>query len=178
MKIESGSTAYEQSKVKTEAVKEPVDKGQQKISKSEGYAILSQQDQMTISMLKGETDSNFQSLRDIVKDLLQRQGVDLDKLQAGKTVKVDDQARAEAAKMIAEDGPMGVTKTAERIFQFAKAISGGDKGKLDKLREAIDAGYKAAAKAFGGELPEISKKTIELVNSKLDAWEKEDQAAV
>lgn len=143
------------------------------MSKAEGYAIRSQQDQMTLSALWGETGQTFQSLRDIVKDLLQRQGLSLDKLKDGQTVKVDEQARAEAAKLIAEDGPLGAEKTAERIFQFAKAVSGGDTGKLDKLRSAIDAGYKAAEKAFGGQLPEISKRTMELVTSKLDAWEKE-----
>lgn len=175
MKIDSGFPVSEPLKAKTEDVKQNSEKTKQGLSKADGYAILSQQDQLTISTLQGETDKNYQSLRDIVKDLLQRQGIDLDKLQEGQTVKVDDQARAEAAKMIADDGPLGAEKTAERIFQFAKAISGGDQGKLDKLKEAIEAGYKAAEKAFGGELPEISKRTMALVNSKLDAWEKDGQ---
>ncbi len=165
---------------KTNAQPEDVKKNAEKqtLSKADGYAILSQQDQMTISMLKGETDKNFQSLRDIVKDLLKRQGVELDKLQKGDTVKIDEQARTEAAKMIADDGPLGAEKTAERIFQFAKSISGGDTGKLDQLRSAIEKGYKEAEKAFGGELPEISRKTMELVNSKLDAWASEGKTPV
>jgi len=175
MKIQSGYPAAEPPKMRTEDLKENSGKKQQTLSKAEGYAILTQQDQLTISMLKGETDKNYQSLRDIVKDLLRRQGVELDKLEKGQTVKVDDQARAEAGKMIAEDGPLGVEKTAERIVQFAKAISGGDTGKLDKLRAAIEAGYKEAEKAFGGTLPDISRQTLERVNSKLDAWEKEGQ---
>lgn len=178
MRIESGFPVPEMGKMKAENLKGDSEAPKHKISKAEGYAILSQQDQLTISMLKGETDKNYQSLRDIVKDLLRRQGVELDKLKDGQTVKVDDQARAEAAKMIAEDGPLGVEKTAERIFQFAKAISGGDTGKLDKLRAAIEAGYKEAEKAFGGTLPEISRQTLERVNSKLDAWEKEGQTPV
>ncbi len=171
MKIESGYPV--QSSVKAEEVRNNTEKQKPAISKSEGYAILSQKDQMTISMLKGETDKNFQSLRDIVTDLLKRQGVELDKLQKGDTVKVDDKARADAAKMIADDGPLGAEKTAERIVQFAKSISGGDTGKLDTLRAAIEKGFKEAEKAFGGQLPDISKKTMELVNGKLDAWENE-----
>lgn len=175
MKIGAGFPVQEPSQFKADKLKENTGKEKQLLTKAEGYAVLSQQDQLTISMLKGETDQNYQSLRDIVKDLLKRQGIELDKLGKGQTVKVDEQARAEAAKMIADDGPLGAEKTAERIFQFAKAISGGDTGKLDKLRDAIEAGYKAAEKVFGGALPEISKQTLALVRSKLDAWEKEGQ---
>jgi len=145
----------------------------QTISKSEGYAILSQQDQLTISTLMGDSDKNLQSLRSIVTDMLHRQGIELDKIKPGQKVTVDDQAKAEASKMIADDGPLGVEKTADRIFQFAKAISGGDTSKLATLKDAITAGYKAAEKAMGGTLPDISKKTIDLVNSKLDAWSAE-----
>lgn len=177
MKIESGYQG-QQATLVTDEPKINAEKPKQTMSKAEGYAILSQKDQMTISMLKGETDKNFQSLRDVVKDLLKRQGVELDKLQKGDMVKVDDKARADAAKMIAEDGPLGAEKTAERIVQFAKAISGGDKGKLDTLKAAIEKGFKEAEKAFGGQLPDISKKTMELINSKLDAWKNEDKATV
>lgn len=177
MKIESGYKV-QQTGLKTDEIKINTEKQKQTMSKADGYAILSQQDQMTISMLKGETDKNFQSLRDIVTDLLKRQGVELDKLQKDDSVKVDDKARADAAKMIADDGPLGVEKTSERIVQFAKSISGGDTGKLDTLRTAIEKGYKEAEKAFGGQLPDISKKTMELVNSKLDAWENEAKTVV
>lgn len=173
MKIESVMTPTVVTPKQAKEELKDAAKEEKKLTKAEGYAILSQQDQLNISYLKGETDKSFQSLRDIVKDLLKRQGIELKDLDKGKTVKVDAEAQAEAAKMIGPDGPLGPEKTAERIFQFAKSISGGDKGKLDQLREAIENGYKEAEKAFGGKLPDISKQTMELVRSKLDAWEKE-----
>lgn len=173
MKIESGvNPAAAPPKQATESLKAQ-EKQEKPITKEQGYAIRSQQDMLTISYLLGETDKNFNSLRDIVKDLLQRQGLSFDNLKAGDTVQIDDKARAEAQKMIGPDGPLSPEKTADRIVQFAKAVSGGDKAKLGKLREAIENGYKEAEKAFGGTLPEISKTTMELVRTKLDEWEKE-----
>lgn len=173
MKIESGITSSVAAPKQLKEDQKKVEKEEKTLSKAEGYAILSQNDQLTISYLKGETDKNFQQLRDIVKDLLRRQGVELKNLKEGDTVQVDDKAREEAAKMIGPDGPLSAEKTADRIFQFAKSISGGDKSKLGALRDAIENGYKEAEKAFGGELPEISQKTMELVRTKLDEWEKE-----
>ncbi|SHH37186.1 hypothetical protein SAMN02745221_02217, partial [Thermosyntropha lipolytica DSM 11003] len=41
--------------------------------------------------------------------------------------------------------------------------------KIEMLRGAIIEGFKAAEAVLGG-LPEISKKTYELVMQKLDAW--------
>jgi len=49
-------------------------------------------------------------------------------------------------------------------------VSGSDKTKIDALKSAIEQGYKAAEKAFGGELPDISKKTLERTMEKLDQW--------
>ncbi len=107
--------------------------------------------------------------------MLRRQGVEVEKLEHLKDedlegVVIDEKAQAEAAHMIGPDGPLNAENTAERIFSFAKAISGGDVEKYDLLKESIVAGFDAAKEILGGELPEISQQTYDLVMEKLDDW--------
>jgi len=64
----------------------------------------------------------------------------------------------------------GVKQTSERAIEFAKALSGGDPSKAALLKDAIEKGYKAAEKAWGGELPEICKQTQEATLKGLDDW--------
>lgn len=75
--------------------------------------------------------------------------------------------------MIAEDGPLGVETTSGKIVDFAKALSGGDKGKLEELKGAIEKGFNEAKRILGGTLPEISQKTYDSIMDKLSAWENE-----
>lgn len=89
---------------------------------------------------------------------------------------IDETARAEAEKMIGEDGEWGVDKTAARILDFAKAISGGDPSKIDLLRNAVEKGFDEAARLWGGDLPEISQKTYDKVMEGFDAWKNGETA--
>lgn len=67
----------------------------------------------------------------------------------------------------------GVKQTSQRAIQFAKALSGGDPSKIALLKKAVEEGYKAAEKAWGGELPEICKQTQEATLQGLDDWANE-----
>lgn len=138
-------------------------------------------DMSKIDALQQEADRALQPLRDMVKQLLKEQGKTFRESGINGTtetesdsddtmINITPEMRAEAQKNIADDGEYGVEKTSTRLFEFAKAISGGDSKKLDTLKKAIQDGYDAAEKAFGGELPEISKKTLELTMKKLDEW--------
>ncbi len=128
-----------------------------------------------INRLWEQTERATESLRNLVERLIARQGKKLEDVLSGREVLVvDSEARAEAEKMISEDGEWGVKAVSSRIVDFAKAISGGDKSKLDELRGAIEEGFKQAEKAFGGELPEISRKTYDEVMKQLGDWEKEE----
>ncbi|NLY76461.1 MAG: hypothetical protein GX080_00035 [Tissierellia bacterium] len=128
-------------------------------------------DKMTVDKLKKDSERAYSSLRRIVEDLLARQGKAFHLLKEGDQVIVDEQARLEAQELIGPDGILGIEAVSQRIVDFAIAISGGDKSKLDTLRKAIDDGFKAAEKMLGG-LPEISKETYNRVMEKLDAWER------
>jgi len=50
------------------------------------------------------------------------------------------------------------------------ALTGGDPSKIDLLRDAALKGFAEAEKVWGGELPEISQKTLEAVKNGFDEW--------
>lgn len=128
-------------------------------------------DMATIERLKEESDRAYGQLRELVRQLLEKQGLtfkDLEGLET--TVKIDDETRLKAQELIGEGGPLSPEKVSDRIVEFAIAISGGDKSKIDMLRSAITKGFEKAASILGGQLPEISQRTYELINKKLDAW--------
>ena len=74
----------------------------------------------------------------------------------------------EAKALISDDGFFGIPKTSERIADFVLAGAGDDVEKLKAGREGILQGYKQAEKSWGGELPEISQKTLEKALEKVD----------
>lgn len=127
-------------------------------------------DQAGIEKLRAESEKAFESLRRLVEQLLQRQGYSARSVQAGfEELRVDETARAEAAALIADDGPLGAEAVSNRIVEFAIAISGGDKSKVEQLKGAIEEGFRQVREMLGG-LPEVSVKTYDLVMKKLDNW--------
>lgn len=127
-----------------------------------------------INRLWNEANKATESLRSLVERLIGRQGKKLEDILSGKEVLVvDAEAKAEAERMISEDGEWGVKAVSARIVDFAKAISGGDKSRLGELRDAIKKGFDQAKEALGGTLPDISQKTYDEVMRQLDAWENE-----
>lgn len=100
-------------------------------------------------------------LNDILK------GLDLKSIgYEGKPIQ--ELSQDEAKALIAEDGFFGVTKTSDRIADFVLAGAGDDVEKLKAGREGILRGYNQAEKAWGGNLPDISKETLEKALEKVD----------
>ncbi|WP_297810245.1 hydrogenase-4 component G [uncultured Helicobacter sp.] len=81
---------------------------------------------------------------------------------------IQDLTQDEAKALIAEDGFFGVAKTSDRIADFVLAGAGDDVEKLKAGREGIIRGYNQAEKAWGGNLPDISKETLEKALEKVD----------
>lgn len=132
-------------------------------------------DENAIEKLWEESNRAHQHLRDLVIQLLERQGMSADRLkQEGPEVKIDDEARVELEALLDSEGELGVEKTSDRIVDFAIALSGGDKAKAALLKNAIQKGFDEAEKALGG-LPEISKQTHARVMEKFDAWVKDEE---
>ena len=132
-----------------------------------------------VAKMKAEAEARQKQLQSIVEKLLNQQGQtynianDLWSILSGGKLEVDEATQLQAQKDVAEDGYWGVKQTSDRIIDFATALTGGDPDKIEEMREAFKKGYKQAEKTWGGELPEISKKTYDAVLEKFDKMAEE-----
>ncbi len=81
---------------------------------------------------------------------------------------IADLSQEEAASLVSEDGFFGITQTSERIAGFVIASAGGDEDMLRAGREGMLQGFKEAEAMWGGELPEISQKTMQAALEMVD----------
>lgn len=129
-----------------------------------------QKNEAIISRLKADAEARTQQLQQLVQQMISKQGNaygqanDMWKFLASGNFTVDAQTKAQAQADIAEDGYWGVKQTSERIFDFAKALSGGDMDKMKEMQAAFEKGFKQATKTWGKELPQISQDTRSAVN--------------
>lgn len=144
--------------------------------KSSSKKKVHQRDQATIDRLLSEAEAAANRLKDLVQRMLLEQGETFNEatdifglLREGK-LQIDEKTRLQAQKDIAEDGYWGVEQTSERLLSFAKALSGGDPSKADIMIKAVKKGFKEAEKAWGGELPQISRDTLDRTISKMESW--------
>lgn len=157
------------------AVYEPSKESETSKSQSVNYA----QNTELVNKLKADAEAHTQQLQNIVQQLMTKQGQtyntanDIWKFLASGNFTVDVATKEQAEKDIAEDGYWGVEQTSDRIIDFAKALTGGDPSKIEDMREAFKKGYEQAEKTWGGELPEISKKTYDAVMEKFDKMAEE-----
>lgn len=157
------------------AVYEPSKESESSKSQSVNYA----QNTELVNKLKADAEAHTQQLQNIVQQLMTKQGQtyntanDIWKFLASGDFTVDAATKEQAQKDIAEDGYWGVEQTSDRIIDFAKALTGGDPSKIEDMREAFKKGYEQAEKTWGGELPEISKKTYDAVMEKFDKMAEE-----
>ena len=134
------------------------------------------QDTGLVAQLKADAEARSQQLMDIVNKLISKQGQTFD-IANGKNLKsvfenleVDPATQAQAKADVAEDGYWGVKQTSERIFDFAKALTGGDPDKMEDMRKAFEKGFKQATSAWGDDLPSISQETYGAVQSLFDNY--------
>lgn len=127
-----------------------------------------------VQALKDDANARQQQLIEIVRKSMTGQASTWDKSQGLKrlfeNLTVDADTIAQAKKDIAEDGYWGVEKTSDRILDFAKALSGGDKDKADELLNAFKKGFSQATGAWGDKLPSICQDTYDAVLKKFDDW--------
>lgn len=132
-----------------------------------------------VNQLKQDAENRKQQLIALVEKSLGNQGKAYNSLcelftaiKDGK-VAVDPAAVEQAKQDVAEDGYWGVKQTSDRFVEFAKALTGGDPSKADKMIEAIEKGFEQATKAWGGKLPSICSDTIKATKEKLTEWKNE-----
>lgn len=116
--------------------------------------------------IQGESSPQFKS-QAAVADFLK--GLDVDwQAQAFEGRPIYDLSPDEAADLISEDGYWGVTKTAQRLADFVLTGGGNDLDRLRAGRAGILKGLDEAEKVWGGQLPEISYKTMEAALTAID----------
>ncbi|MFT3951809.1 MAG: hypothetical protein QM689_07710 [Oscillospiraceae bacterium] len=98
------------------------------------------------------------------------------KVTINASVEFTAEDSAEAADSISGDGYWSAEKVSDRILDMAKLLANGDASNLDTLTDAINKGFESAYSAFGyssiDEMPDVTKQTYSLVQSKLDDWKK------
>ncbi len=135
-----------------------------------------------IAKLKADSNNRISQLQGIVQKMMQGQGSAVGKADsmwrflAKGDFTVDAATQSQAQADIADDGYWGVDQTSDRILDFAKALSGSDPSKADKLIDAFKKGFAQATKAWGGNLPDISQKTYDAVMTKFDTWKNGETA--
>lgn len=124
-------------------------------------------DRATVSKLEEEVAKIKENLRNYVLKLISSQG-------NAQSITMDTDVVTQAKQAISEDGEWGVKAVSDRIVEFAKAISGNDKSKIETLKAAIEKGFQEAGVAFNNQLPSICSQTHDEIMKKLDAWANED----
>ena len=105
-------------------------------------------------------NDQFQKNHEEFQNFLQSIGYD------GKPIA--ELSQDEAAELVSEDGFFGIGQTAERIANFVIQGAGGDETLMREGRKGIIQGFEEAEAIWGGTLPEISYKTIELAAQMID----------
>ena len=139
-----------------------------------------------ISKLKADQQSRLESMQSLVEKLLNKQkgtfdlaslmkkddvsGLNLSATFEEAANNADPDTIKAAQESISEDGYWGVNKTSDRLVSMAIALSGGDTSKADEMMAAIQKGYDRATSAWGKELPDICKDTLEATKQKMDDW--------
>ncbi len=132
-----------------------------------------------VSKMKADAQARYEQMQNLVEQMLLGQGKAVNSYTSiwealrNGDVEVDEATRTQAEEDISEDGYWGVKQTSDRIIDFANALTGGDPAKIEEMREAFKKGYEKAEKTWGGELPEISKKTYDAVMEKFDKMAEE-----
>ena len=79
-----------------------------------------------------------------------------------------DLSPEEAQKQIDDGGEQSPDAVSKRILDFVKGFANGTPERAQLLRDAVEQGFKDAEGAWGGKLPDISYKTMDLVRGGLD----------
>lgn len=124
-----------------------------------------------MAQISHDQTQNFQKM------LMNMIGKEFDGISAslfeGITISAEDALAAQES--VSEGGEWSAENVAKNIIDMAKALSGGDPEKIELLKEAVVKGFEAAEKAWGGEMPEITSNTFDLVMQGFDDWANESK---
>lgn len=126
-----------------------------------------------VQQLKQDEENRRSQLSSLVQQMLSGQAgaSNLANLFSPENLKnVSAADIAQAKEDISEDGYYGIKQTSQRLFDFASALAGDDVDKMKEMQDAMMKGFEQATKAWGKELPEICKNTIDAANKLFDDY--------
>jgi hypothetical protein len=141
----------------------------EKISKEEVLEIKAQiaENSKAIMMRETSTQSSLATGNDdFTKTYNDFQNFLKDVGYSGKPIA--ELSKDEAAELVSEDGIFGVKQTSERIANFVINGAAGNEDMMRAGREGMIRGFKEAEAMWGGELPEISQKTMQAAVEMVD----------
>ncbi len=129
-----------------------------------------------VQSLKDDLNNQMSRFTNMMTQMFQKQGIsanlsqgnDFWRFMASGNYSVDAKTKVEAQAAISEDGYWGVSKTSQRIFDFAHALAGDDPEKMKEMQAAVEKGFKQAEEAWGGSLPSICGDTHAAIGKLFD----------
>ena len=129
-----------------------------------------------VQSLKDDLNNQMSRFTNMMTQMFQKQGIsanlsqgnDFWRFMASGNYSVDAKTKAEAQAAISEDGYWGVSKTSQRIFDFAHALAGDDPEQMKEMQAAVEKGFKQAEEAWGGSLPSICGDTHAAIGKLFD----------
>ena len=181
----SSGKADANAKVKTENQAAVFEKTKKEDTNKEPYKInkMSKEDRAAlVKALKEEVEARQKQFLELVKQSLTGQGEKIAiatdnmdgiwKALAKGNFTVSEEVKKQAQEDISEKGYWGVEATSKRMFEHASALAGDDVEQMKAMQKAMEKGYKEATKAWGKELPDISKKTLAAANKLFEDYYK------
>lgn len=126
-----------------------------------------------VQQLMSDAEARANNMTKMIQSMIVKQGQKSNLRLFGMDLFVTPEQSAQAAKSLEPGGEHSVDAVAGRIMDMAKALSGGDPSKIDKLQNAVIKGFKAAGVELGGKLPDISNQTYNEVMKRFDDWKNE-----
>ncbi len=178
-KVNGYNAKAEEAEKKTEAKEDAAseDKAAVYESSSSSKAKTYKTDHEAISRLKKDLEARQNQLKNLVLNMLKKQGKTAQDALGGVPFEIDAATQKEAQELIGEDGIWGVEQTSQRLVDFAKSLTGGDPALVEKMRDAIKAGFGQAEEAWGGKMPDITQQTYDATMKKLDEWAAEGSSS-
>lgn len=124
-----------------------------------------------LNRLIEENERKQEEFKKLIQSLIAEQGESYNVVLFDRKLNVSPEVIEKAKESISDGGEYSVDSVATNIINMAKALSGGDSSKINELKEGFLKGFKEAEKAWGGELPNICKKTYDEVLRRFDEWE-------
>ena len=181
----SSGKADAKAKVQTENQAAVYEKTKKEDTSKDPYKInkMSKEDRAAlVKALKEEVEARQKQFLELVKQSLTGQGEKIAiatdnmdgiwKALAKGNFTVSEEVKKQAQEDISEKGYWGVEETSKRMFEHASALAGDDVEQMKAMQKAMEQGYKEATKAWGKELPDISKKTLEAANKLFEDYYK------